>query len=123
MELDGTRPLICYENRMIPICGNSFWGNNNGARLFCRMLGKSDGVVEKAKERLSEDAYVVGKCSGGDTSLTGCTGECNKNGGGGKIGGNCWNWGKSCNKGSRGGPKLTCIGKIICFLKDFTLVI
>ena len=96
---------------MVPICGRSFWENNVGARLFCQMLGKSNGVVERANEILTEDAYVVGMCAGKDTHLTKCTGRCNfKNKY--KVGGKCSLWGKNCNKGSDAGPKVTCSGKI-----------
>ena len=113
MDLIGTKPRICFENRMVPICGRSFWGNNNGARLFCQMLGKVDGVAEKVQETLTEDAYVVGKCSASDTQLTACTAECNKN----QLGGKCQGaWGSgTCSKGSKAGPKVTCFGKLRYF--------
>ena len=120
VALIDNRPKICYENRMVPICGRSFWANNNGARIFCNMLGKADGIVEKAYRILVQDAYVVGKCSEYDTKLTGCTDQCNKN----TLGGTCnKTWGskengelKTCNKGSNGGAKVICFGKTLIFV-------
>ena len=112
MELIGTQPKICYVGRMVPICGRSFWADNNGARLFCKMLGKADGIVEKfGGETLTEDAYIVGRCSAKDTKLTRCTAKCNQR----TLGGNCsHHWGEAftCSKGSKGGANVTCFGKI-----------
>ena len=100
---------------MVPICGRSFSQNNYGARLFCQMLGKADGAVEMSEEVLSEDAYIVGRCTQNDKSLTSCTGACNKR----KVGGNCQTWAANCRKGSKSVPWITCYGKIF-FLTHLT---
>ena len=99
--------MICHEHQLVPICGHSFWENQNGARIFCKMLGKSGGKVENKKEILQEDAYIVGKCGNQDTDLTGCNGGCNEH----TVGGSCSRWIVSCNKGSTGLPRISCSGK------------
>ena len=111
VELRGTQAMICYETRMVPICGRSFWTNNNGVQLFCKMLGKSGGKVDKSKSVLQEDAFVVGKCSKEDSHLSNCTSLCNKR----TLGGDCEGWDASCYKRSNSGMKVHCFGKLTQF--------
>ena len=116
VQLDGRRPKICYKDRMVPICGYYFKDNNEGARLFCELLGKQGGVVYKTRKRLQEDAYMVGKCNIDDTHINACSQECNCR----QLGGKCSWWRTAnCNRGSRGVIYVDCNGK--CFSYVFSI--
>ena len=108
VELNGTQPKICYKNRMVPICGRMFWNTHYGAQLFCKMLGKANGIVKRSKEPLTEDAYVVGKCRSEDKDLLHCTGKCNLR----TLGGDCKFFSGACTVGELAKPEVTCFGKI-----------
>ena len=108
---DNQQPMICYENRMVPICGRSFWKNDFGAQIFCKMLNKTRLVLRWTKAILLEDAFVVGQCLEGDEELTSCTGRCNLQ----TLGGRCDRWKKdeTCYKGSKSGLSIRCFSKTL----------
>lgn len=109
--------MICYENRMVPICGVGFKNSDFGARIFCKMLGKSGGKAGKSQSTLNEDAYMVGRCSEADTDLTKCTETCNKR----TIGGSCF--GNSCNAFStKSAVDLHCFGKMFLILHKTVII-
>ena len=107
VAIEGKIAKICYNGRLVPICGRFFWDNNNGARLFCKMLGKKGGIVQKYEFKLTEDAYYAGTCSSTDKHITECSAGKNKHTLGGKT-----RWGTgSCNKGSKAAIYIECDGK------------
>ena len=108
VAIEGRIAKICYNGRLVPICGRFFWDNNNGARLFCKMLGKKGGIVQKYEFKLTEDAYYAGTCSSTDKHITVCSAGKNKHTLGGKS--NILGTG-SCNKGSRAAIYIECDGK------------
>ena len=108
---DGT-PFIFSNFTWSPICGHYFWDNENGANLFCKKLGFENGTVYPKKYtpsrhqfRYSQDAFKVGKCNSGDSSITRCRGGCNDY----RLGGRCSdNDEANCDQGQNVGIKITC---------------
>ena len=99
---------ICYNDRLVPICGHYFWENNNGAHLFCKLLGKGGGTVEKnGRMELTEDAYYAGQCSSTDKKITECSAAGNHH----ILGGSEMFGSSSCNKGSKAAIYIECGGK------------
>ena len=108
--IEGNIAKICYNGRLVPICGHYFWENNNGARLFCKMLGKGGGNVNKNQDiELTEDAYYAGTCSSADKNITKCSAGGNHH----TLGGTEFLGGSSCNKGSKAAISIGCYGKKI----------
>ena len=107
MAFEGNAPKICYNNRLVPICGRYFWDNSFGARLFCKMLGKSDGIWLFPKIPLDEDAYYVGRCSSTDTHINKCSAASNWR----TLGGSQFANSASCYKGSEAVVHVKCSGK------------
>ena len=106
--IEGDIAKICYNDRLVPICGHYFWENNNGARLFCKMLGKGGGRVNKNQDiELTEDAYYAGMCSSTDQHIT----ECSSAGNHHSLGGAEMFGSSSCNKGSKAAIYIECGGK------------
>ena len=108
MALKGKEPKICYEGRLVPLCGRYFWENNFGARLFCQMLGRSGGTVSNPEIDLTEDAYYVGECSSTDTHINTCHAGANDH----TLGGSKFLGTASCNKGSEAVAYINCDGKV-----------
>ena len=107
MALEGNRPKICYNGRLVPICGRYFWENNFGAGLFCRLLGRSGGTVSKPGIDLAEDAYYVGMCGSMDTHINTCSADTNYR----TLGGQTSFLGTaSCYKGSEAVVYIKCDG-------------
>ena len=106
VALEGKQPKICYEGRLVPICGHYFWDNNFGARLFCQMLGRSGGIVSQPRFASDVNFYIVGKCSSTDTHITSCSAGANTRTLGGKAATS------NCNKGAKAGAYISCDGKI-----------
>ena len=110
VAIEGKIAKICYNGRLVPICGRYFWENNNGARLFCQMLGKKGGHVNKNQGiELTEDAYYAGKCSSTDNHITECSAGGNKH----TLGGFMVFGTASCNKGQKAAISIKCDGKIL----------
>ena len=109
VAIEGKIAKICYNGRLVPICGRFFWDNNNGARLFCKMLGKGGGIVQKRGTKLVEDAYYAGTCSSTDKHITECSAGTNKR----TLGGVTSIFkSASCNKGSKAAVRIECAGKV-----------
>ena len=66
-------PEILWHGKWTPICGHYFWDNNNGAKLFCQILGYTNGKVKgryyNPRHELTDDAIMIGKCSDSDKDL------------------------------------------------------
>ena len=108
VALEGKQPKICYDGRLVPICGHFFWRNNFGARLFCQMLGRDGGVIlPRPGISLAEDAYYVGECSSTDTHFNSCSAGMNMR----TLGGLSSLYKDSCSKHSKALVHLSCIGK------------
>ena len=108
VALQGKNPKICYNGRLVPICGRYFWENNVGARLFCKMLGRSGGKVSRPGIGLPEDAYYVGECRSTDTHINKCSASTNYR----TLGGQTSIFGTaSCYKGSWAVVHISCDGK------------
>jgi len=52
-------PYVYQAGEYHPICGLSFWDNNDGATAFCKKLGYSSGVVHKVNGQYTENSVGV----------------------------------------------------------------
>ena len=93
--------MFFWKGRWSPICGNWFWDNQFGATSFCKKLGYTKGVQERANEKYDEDAIRIGKCNEGE-SLEECTAGCNEKG----LGDGC----AKCSTGNDVRVTITCEG-------------
>ena len=105
VRLNNDEVAEIYQNeKWIPICGNWFWNNNNGATLFCQQLGYKFGIVKQEsitrQVPLPDDGFRIGECKADDI-WSQCTGGCNDY----NIGGNrCGD----CRSGTMAGLKIEC---------------
>ena len=95
---------IYQHGKWIPICGHWFWGNNNGATLFCQQLGYFSGIVKEesiaGQVPLPDDGFRIGECKTNDIWGQ-CTGGCNDH----TIGGtHC----SDCRSGAMAGLRIEC---------------
>ena len=69
-------PEISFKGQFYPICGDGFWDNDFGARLFCTKLGFSGGKIDrKTTPKLKKTGIMLGMCTASDKDLTACTGK------------------------------------------------
>ena len=73
-------PKILWKGNWVRICGDGFWNDNNGSRIFCKKLGHEDGMVSLSPEQSisSMQSLYVGACAVGDTDLSSCKGGSNQ---------------------------------------------
>ena len=103
-SLENGQPMICHDKQMVPICGHWFWNTQYGAQLFCKLLGKSGGKLDKLTTHITQPALCVGQCNKSDKDIKNCTGGGNK-----KIktlGGQCV--GNSCDIGKAKAITIDC---------------
>ena len=105
LKLDGSTPMIYWNERWSPICGHHFWDNDIGASLFCQQLGFGSGKIKQKYLTLPSDGLWVGGCRDGDKWLQCSNPKCNQL----KIGGQCNDSPGYCDKGVKAAFSIECV--------------
>ena len=98
LKLDGSTPMIYWNERWSQICGHHFWDNDNGVNKFCKTLGYDYGHLRKNNKKSQSRGFWIGRCKKHDR-FPYCTSRCNKM----SLGGTCktnFLGGPSCNRGN-----------------------
>ena len=106
LQEDGT-PFVHWDSQWMPICGHYFWGNQDGAKHFCRKMGYTSGSHSgRSGEKYGIDSFRVGLCKSVD-KWESCSGGCNDY----QSGGTCKNNGRAhCDKDQGVKVSIECFG-------------
>ena len=55
-------PEVLHHGEWYPICGYSFWNNENGAVTICKVLEFEGGTLNRKGAAYSSDAMPIGAC-------------------------------------------------------------
>ena len=73
-----SRPKMFWKGRFLDICGDGFWNDDYGAKLFCKKLGYPSGGIKVYLSSTSQpmvDALRVMQCPSRSSSLLECSGS------------------------------------------------